>query len=589
MSQFDLQSGAPGVPASPGTIVARIGTSSAGTVGTALEFDGGQQAAVEASFGDGPLVAATKRHLTIVGTRCIAVKADDSIAGVLGAVTQSGTGPVITAALLSPGVGPHYDLPDFKIKITIGGSPGTAQAQILYDGSAGPTTITIPVQLPAKARGTADLSSITPSSLNTLTFELTDLDGNSPLPITFTGVVTLQDVIDQIEAMTVALTGKVSIVGGKYLQLLGTLTGSANGSIVIGTGTANTILGFTNGQTFTGTDSTYDIPHTGVRLTFTDPGTYVVGETYSVPMTAPRASVTDITDAMDALRASAKEFGLLHIRQTAIDGLDLRTLAAAVALKLAAWRNAAENPKVCIAVLESPLGDPDDYSVNDTDVKTEMSGQTRDFYIVTDHGDIFLNFEDLPGLHRSPTGISRTERYGTDRLSRSAGDGGRGALPQASLKGSDGRSCRTEGSATVKLEDDGFSVLRNEGGLPYFKNDRTRAINGSQLEAAGVVRMGVEAIRVLRFRSIQYELSDPPKNAAGGLADEESIRAQYNDDLRDNIVTPGHASAARVTTITLVPDGGQERLVVDFEILRNAQIKEVSGTVIVVGESTLEG
>lgn len=115
----------------------------------------------------------------------------------------------------------------------------------------------------AKVIGTVDLLTLDPSTLNTQTFIVTTNLGG-PYTTTFTGVATLDDIVDQINAITTT-NGTASLdfsTEGEVHLAFESFTTGTTGTISVGNGTADNDLGFTNGQTATGTNA----PAGGARV-----------------------------------------------------------------------------------------------------------------------------------------------------------------------------------------------------------------------------------------------------------------------------------------------------------------------------------
>lgn len=102
-----------------------VGTSSAGTVNTMLSI----QSPIDAvtAFGQGPLVEDACTILGIAGGPVLMGRLTGSVAGAAGAVSQVGSGPIVTVA------GASYDSYDFKAVVTLGGILGTGKFKYALD------------------------------------------------------------------------------------------------------------------------------------------------------------------------------------------------------------------------------------------------------------------------------------------------------------------------------------------------------------------------------------------------------------------------------------------------------------------------
>jgi hypothetical protein len=693
---------AAGLPGSPAQVVARIGPCSLGTVDTVYEFAGEQDAIVGDAIGYGDLAAWTRRGSRYGRQTCYAVPAEIDTAGAIGSVTKTGDGPTITATAVPASgdqiEGPWFSFPDLRIKVTTSGAPGEGRAQLLLDGlTPGDETIDIPPLLPASVTGTVDLTTLSSgvlSALNTKTF-IANPDGDGAKTTTFSGVADYEDIIEQVgdsmqdaatvlgtEALTAYTPGDINtktflatltvegvetaisvtfaavaslaniatqiaaasgitsalesgdfisvttdakgadvslvigngtanadlgftngqtvtgethgtaeLVGGKYLRITATVEGST-GSLVIGNGTANADLGFTNGTEATGVNSTYDIPGTGVRLTF-PAGDYEEDTTYDIPVVGPRISIAGMQAAAAALRAEGVQFAILHVVHEPADGLDLLAWQSALETIRLAWAQAEDNPIFVKWVIGSPLGDPGvagdltasrvAWAANDQNVKTNLANtQIANKFNTIVHGDTFVEFLEYSGRHRVQLAGPYVEECAGYPLNVNPGLGSKGPLRAAYLKGIDGTPARTEAQSTVPMQDHGFSVLRDDQSTPYIRAGRTRAPSTSQLTGEHTARAALECARVTRNRAFFYSNSTPVLGANGQLApiDKANIEGAFNRDLEEEIVKKGYASSARAIVIGLVTVGGTDRLHVKVVFQRLANVTGVDITII---------
>lgn len=362
--------------------------------------------------------------------RCLIVPTTASLAGVIGAVTQVGMGPLVTATAL--GAGP-FDNAAVAAKIVDAGPAGVATVALSwsYSVSNGIATplyqgkITVPARAPASVTGGVDLTTITYAKVAqvTGTVDLTavaitygpggtfdaetlslNLEGAGAIVTTFAAPVNAAGVVSQINVAMGALVASLNNQG--QLVLVGTVPG-VGGSIVTGAGgggtsyaglgltAAHTTLGTagtldgetllfgddagagqtvtfsgqkptgpadvlakinaatgvtaslfgsknllrlvskTNGSTSTlaitggtgrvvlglplvaatGVESTYDIAHLGVRVTFGSGsnGTFAAGTLYTLPVTAPKCSDADLVLRIADLVASGYSFGAIYV------------------------------------------------------------------------------------------------------------------------------------------------------------------------------------------------------------------------------------------------------------------------------------
>jgi len=570
-----------GLPLSPGQTIARVGVCAGGAVNTVYTFDPGQERQVPDTLGYGPLATATSRSLVVDGAvRCLAVKSAASVAGSIKSVVQTGSGPAMTvSALTTPSNGPWFDL-NLKIAITKGGALGTAAASVALDGKTIGYEFDLPAEKPAKIRGTVDLTTITLGDLNTLTFDLSNVDGANPSAITFSSVETIADVVSQVDAIAGL---SASLISGKYLEISAVTLGPT-GALTVANGTANALLGFTNTQTAAGTASSFIVPGAGVELVFAT-GTYVKDTTYTVPLTGPRMSLADYEAALSALRESGEAFAGVIAMQAPVDGADLASWQSKNDLVVGGWHQASENPIYPFWLLNSPLGGTGDSNIttNDGNVRDEMAGKGAIYGAVV-HGDIYITTIEYAGVFRWPAVVTAGERCATRRLSEDLGYGGAGDLQNAQLRGPTGTKIRTEARAVVKMKDRGFIVLKDEGGAPRFVRGRTRYNAGSNLVSLGVLRAVFEADRIVRELLKLYENDDPPTDADGQI---ETVRKQgliaaFDGALKSGLVDTAHFSAAFTKDIVLIPNAGTDKMVVTYTLQRKAQIEDVEGDLVIV-------
>lgn len=580
-----------------GQVVARVGPCSLGTVNQVYEFAGGDGGTVEALLGHGRLAAETRRALAIAQHASVAVPAAIEVAGSIGAVNQDGGGPLITitATPAAPprAAGPWFDAPSLTLEIMVGGALGAARARVLLDGfTPSPDTFNLPPEYPAFITGTVDLNTITLASLNTLTVDLTDVDGADPAAVVLSTPTDVADLISQIDAIVGA---SASLVGGKYLRISGATLGSG-GSITNGAGTANALLGITNGQTAVGIDSTYEVPGLGCVMTF-PAGTYEKGTTYAAEVVGPRTDLASSLLALDALRDSGVKFGLVTITQEPADGLDLAVWQAALEAKRIAWATAEENPIFVKWVIASPLGvqGSANWAANDQDVKTNLSGTQEVNKLNTiAHGDVFLEFEEYGAARfRAPLVIPYLESCAKYELSVNPGLGSKGALPKAYLKSADGTvRARTEGAAIVKMQDAGFSVLLNEKETPFIRSGVTRAQITSQFTGEHTARMALVLAGVAYEIAFRYKDSTPRLAASGDLepVTKGTIQLVFNDELDKGFVRRGWASSIVATLQPLQTSGGSDLLPVRIDAQRLGHIKDATITINVTADAvTVEG
>ncbi len=479
--------------------------------------------------------------------------------------------------------------------------------------------------------GSADLSAYTPSTINGKTLIFTDINGDGALTITFAAVSVLADIATQIAAgagITAALAsnhvritsdvlgndshlllgngtansdlgfsnldeddgaeyGAASLVGGKYLKIVGLTLGST-GTLDVGAGTANEELGFTEGRV-NGTNSTYDLPGVGIRITFPD-GDYVEDTTYQLATTAPTMGIPEFETAAAALRADGAEFSILHVVHEPIDGIDLLAWQTALENFRVECATAEDNPIFFKWILGGPMAPIGDWGDVDQDVKASLANtQEANKFNTIVHGDIFVEWEEYGGRHRTQLAVTYAEECARNALNVNPGFGGKGALRKAYLKDLWGNKIRTEAEALLKLEEQGFSVARDEKGEPFIRAGRTRAPKTSQFTGEHTARAALECARVMRERAFKFS-NDTPNLAVGGALsqdDKSTIEGAFNEDLSETIVKRGYASSAKAIITGFESTGGADKVFVKGVFQRLASLKDLDITVFVTNDVTI--
>ena len=186
-----------------------------GTVDAVYEFDAPGLVNTNVGYGPGPEGCAA--GVRVSQTRQVFARIAGSIPATKSAVTQSGTGPTVTLS------GTPYDTATPKIKIALGGVNGVAQFQIAQDGSTYGPVLDIPAEAAAESVGTADISGITYSTLNTLTAIVTPTGGMQQT-ITFTGTTSMTSIVSQLNSFGKATFTSTTDISGITYSTLDTLT-----------------------------------------------------------------------------------------------------------------------------------------------------------------------------------------------------------------------------------------------------------------------------------------------------------------------------------------------------------------------------
>lgn len=567
----------PGQTPSPGQIVARIGIASNGAANGIVTFEAGQVGLVD-TIGFGPLPATTRRGLRYGKQRSVCVLTAVDTLGAISAVTQTGGGPtvVVTAKPAADNQieGPWFTFPKMKLKVIAKGDLGAARAQFFYDGiTPAKETVDLAPQRPAGLIGDEDLTGITLSALNTLTFKWTP-DGGTEQTTTFVTPTDVANIATQINA---TLANSASIVAGRYLKIIGATLGNA-GLLEIGAGTANTILGFSADDEAEGVDSTFEPSGTGVVFTF-PAGDYEEETTYEVATVAPFMAIADFEAAATALRASGEPFSILHVVYEPVDGIDLLAWQSALESFRITLATAEDNPLFFKWVLGGPMAPVEDWEATDQDVKTALFGtQEANKFNTIPYGDIFIEWQEYTGRHRTQLANPYVERMQLYPMNINPGLGSAGGLENCYLNDLDGARARVESEALVKMQNSGFSVLRDDRKSPYIRAGRTRAPITSQLTGEQTTRAALECARIMRERAFYYANFTPglAKNGQLSATDEKLILGKFNDDLAAGIVGPGYASSAKVVITGFTKTGGGNKLFVKGIFQRLGQIEDVS-------------
>ena len=417
---------------------------------------------------------------------------------------------------------------------------------------------------PATVTGTVDLTSFTWTSLGTKTLNFITGDG-TVIPVTFAtpanqaaalatintalgvhgtaSVVTIGGlnylrIVDSLNTTASYLTvsagtanaslglaagpvtyygAQASIIAGKYLQILDGAPGQ-NSTLVVGAGTANTLIGLTAGSN-SGANATYQIPYTGVTVTF-PAGAYVLNESYTWTMTEPRFVASDITTAISALQASGFYFRDVVLLSKPIDGADTRALATQFGQSLSTLRGAL--PKIfAVGMMNSAIGLPNTIAANDSDVSTAMLGMVDD-YICVAHGDCYMQGTATPGAFRRPLVYSLGIRASAYPLSSDPGNREQPQLEETSMVAPDLVTlARNEDSALVKMATS-FTTARNEQGAAYFVRGITRSAS-PKFVFLPIIRTACETARVLYAKSRRYENANRYLNPDGTIRESDAV------------------------------------------------------------------
>jgi hypothetical protein len=457
--------------------------------------------------------------------------------GVASAVAQSGSGPLITVA------GNPTGKFTVKVKVTKAATTdsGNARVKIATDGYTYGEEIQVKPRTAAELVGTVDMTLLTLSTLNGKHFTCTgddaavgDVTMSSP-PASVTALITELNagLVTDASNCTVLTT----LRAGKYLVAKsGTLGSTSTISAAAGDGMDE--LGL-NGQSGTGTNSTFLIPGTGLTITFPT-GTWVLDEIYTFTTTAPIVSLTTFRTAIAALpRDGSVDFSAVAIVQDWADEHDADTYIEAIRGDLAAWQT-SEPYKVVGLVSGMPLGTPgiSGQATNDTAIRVKFASRTSQWCWIA-VGDCYVSGFSWLGSYRHSALTAKLIQMVSLDESRSIGEREAGAVVGISMTGPDGTTlARDEWTATVQM-DDRFSVLCKEAGAPFFKTGRTLATSPGFNELAWT-RPFAHAIQLTHDRLRNKLELTAPTDPAGKLLESiaKGIDHAVNGPLGIEILNP---------------------------------------------------
>jgi hypothetical protein len=576
--------------ASAANVFAVAGICSKGDTSRAYTYDPDTPpSTVRTDLGDGKLVEAVITELRYGGRRVVAFPLAVSVAGTLSAVTESEAMPNITlSAIAAAGdvlINGPYDSLSVAIRVDVGGAASTARFSYSLDdqtkGGAHVGTfsgeITVPADQKAEIIGTVDLTTINLASLNTLTAIVTS-DTGGPSTCTFTTPTNVADLISQLNTAWSG-TATAELTGANKLRVLSVTAGST-GNVRIGNGTANNLLGIVNLAEADGTNATFDIPNTGIRLTFAA-GTYVEDGVYTFTSTGPKFASTAFTGLSTRIQAAVSDgalVGAVWPVQDDADAIDARTmldafssmLTAARAAKFFWWGLYGINP-----------------SETDANVITRI-GTFVDPYIAVCAGGFRAAGGLLPGAryHRSAAWAAAwraaAERWSSDLGNRQDG-------PFTSAVGVTELS-RDERTAATKLatfrtaqeaNGGGFCVLEspsNQSGVFHFYRGRTMAVQGSILGDLASTRLILVSARQVQT-DLDAFINADVLTEGGALAPSEADRIEGR--VRGNLevilfADPDFDEKHAVAIGEIVPVLTGNTLSATFEIERRRPIKKIT-------------
>lgn len=244
----------------------------------------------------------------------------------------------------------------------------------------------------------------------------------------------------------------------------------AEGGVNLAANTAAFVLSMDGGDTWTApiavpVSGVYAIPGTGLTMTWVNgagPTSFIVGDTFSFDCTAPGFSTSNISDALDAVRADATaRFRLIHLVGAAANAAGTASVAAAVATKM---NTEAANYRYTYAVIEAA----DD---TDANLKSAFANFVSErVCVVAGYCELFANKSQMKRSAAWPALARRMAQTPNRDLARTAPGSQGGALPGVV------KLYRDE-YLTPGLDDARFTTLRTHPGQPGFHvgNGRTMA------------------------------------------------------------------------------------------------------------------
>jgi len=563
-------------------------------------------AAVQSVLGDGKGVEALVTHLRYGKQRAVFFPLTPTIAGSIGAVTETrpgSPGAILTditpAAIVAAGdvlIDGPYDSLNIAIEITETGINGVGKFHYSLDHEeqngrligAFSGDIVIPAETVAEIIGTVDLGTIdTATVLNTLDLTVdSDSDGGVPGVTAFAAPATPAAVVSQLNANNGGGTKYLAdLVGSNKLRIRSITAGTA-GTLAL-SGTALSALGL--GVAAQGADAIFQLPNTGSELTFAT-GNFVANDYYTFTTMAPKVAPGAAAGLFTRAKAKISEgtaMGAVWLVQDDADALEARAMVEALAVQVAQ----AHAEKFYVwAPYQSPHPDNDVITYLGDFVYRYIPIFARTFRssggALT--GSRFLRASSWVGMRKAALA-----RFSSDL----------GNHRDAKLDASIGMTAIVgdERTATTKLatfrtpqtgDGGGFCVLETmpNGGAVYFYRGRTMAQFGSilgDLNAMRLLLVGATVLQPVLDRNVN---SDPPLRSNGRLVSEEAIKDELESALstalfEDPEADQPHASAISVSLPSY--SISTKTISVSFEIQGNAQGKAVRGKLGVVDNLTV--
>lgn len=494
-----------------------------------------------AALGAGPLVEAMAQTLAVAGGPVYAVPLTPSAAGSVGSVTHVGPG----TGTVTPTLAPHRII---KVKVSTGGTIGTAQFQFALDTGAYGAPVLSVAAAPWQYR--------VPGTLATLAFAAGTYVANDVYTVATTGVVTLVGTgpatVTQVSSPIDAYDVRVTVATSGGLGV-GAFTYSVDGGNNVSASIAIPGSGL------------YVIPATGILLTFA--GTFTLADTYAFTTVSAGFSGSDVTTGLQAVLAQPTEWGFVHIVGTAADAAAAAVIAAAVDTQMT---SAEVNFRYAFGVVECPTSQADSAIIS-------AFANFASPRVMVCAGDANLSSPLTGRIQRRNCAWTVTARLALISAGEDPAYVGRGRLPNV-------QSIYRNERATPALDEARFTTLRDHIGLQgYFvTNGRTMATGGSDYMFIQFRRVMDRACQVTRAAELPFLNSDVRLNADTGYIDERDAQAfegDVNAKLRAAVVAPGLASASTVVmsrTTNLLSGAAQP---VTVRVIPKAYLKAIDTSI----------
>lgn len=346
-----------------------------------------------------------------------------------------------------------------------------------------------------------------------------------------------------------------------------------NGAVV-SSGDATIKISLDNGYTFgpemsLAAGGTHTIADTGILLTFSTSGsaTVIAGNTYSFTTTAPAATVSEISDAIDALAAENAQFFLVQVLGVPADDTALAALAASVDSKMTTFET---NKDFVGAMISAHDG-------------TRSSAKSAVSSFASNRVAISYGFGQIISAV-SQAAIRRPVAWMAGaRASQVEASEDLAAVKRGALTGVVSIESNEEAyGGDVDLA--GFTTARTHKGRAGFflTNCRMKSQPGSDFKYLQHRRVMDIASRVVSASQLKYLNDKILVNATTGLIDKEQaarINADITEALKAAVVHPGHA----VEAVALVDETenilSTETLHIDYSVTPYGYAKAIVGRI----------